>query len=148
MKQVSTYLNFDGNTEEAFNFYRSVFGGDFMGIFRFREAGGTQMGIPDADLDKIMHIALAIGPGHLLMGTDTLKSLGQTLRQGNNVYLALEADSADEAKRLYDALSAEGKVEMELQKTDWAELYSSLVDRHGVQWMVSYTGSVQFTPGP
>ena len=146
MKTVNPYLNFNGNTEEAFNFYRQVFGGEFLGVMRFRDFGSNDMGVPDADLDKIAHIALPLGPDHLLMGTDVLASLGQSLTPGNNFYIHLEAESRDEAERLFGALSDGGQVEMPLQQTAWAEQYGICKDRFGVQWMLSYTGSVAFTP--
>ena len=142
--KAHTYLNFEGNTEEAFNFYRSVFGGEFDGVLRFGDFGGEGMGLSGGDLEKIMHIALPLGDGTLLMGTDVLPSLGQSLTVGNNTYIYVETDSAEDARRIFDGLAAGGKIEMELQQTEWAEQYGSFADRFGVQWMVSYTGSVQF----
>jgi PhnB protein len=143
MKSVNPYLNFPGNTEEAFDFYRAVFGGEFLSVIRFSDFGDNAMGVPDKDLDKIAHIALPIGTG-LLMGTDTLESWGRPLTMGNNYYFALEPESGDEAERLFEALSAGGNAEMPLQPTEWAEKYGSCTDRFGVQWMVSYTGDVKF----
>lgn len=148
MQSVHPYLNFAGNTEEAFEFYRQAFGGDYMGVFRYRDMGGEQMGLSGGDLDKIMHIALPLPNGTLLMATDTLESRGRKLTQGNNFYIYLETDSADEARRLFDGLSNGGTVEMDLARTDWAEQYGSLRDRFGVQWMVSYTGNAQFGAQP
>jgi PhnB protein len=142
MKQANPYLNFAGNTEEAFNFYRSIFGGEFLALVRFREFGENPMGIPEDELDRIAHIALPLGGGNVLMATDTTS--GQPRTVGSNVYIALEADTAEEAGRLFSGLAAGGRTEMELQQTQWAEKYGSLVDRYGVQWMVSYTGNVKF----
>jgi PhnB protein len=147
MKKVEPYLNFAGNTEEAFAFYQSVFGGE-LSVVRFRDFPDNAMGVPEAELDKIAHIALPLGEGTLLMGTDVLESLGQSLKVGNNVYLHLETDSSEEAEKLFTSLSDGGKVEMSLQKTAWAEKYGICVDKFGVKWMVSYTGSVRFSaPG-
>jgi PhnB protein len=143
MKSVNPYLNFPGNTEEAFDFYRSVFGGEFQAVVRFRDFGDNGMGAPERDLDKIAHIALPIGSG-LLMATDVLESWHRPLTVGNNYYITLEPETADEADRLFSALSAGGETEMPLQPTEWAEKYGSCIDRFGVQWMVSYTGTVQF----
>jgi PhnB protein len=137
MKTVHPYLNFAGNTEEAFTFYRSVFGGEFTGISRFRDMGGAEMGIPEDELDRVANMGLPLANGVMLMGTDTV-STWQTLTQGNNAYIMLDCESAEEAQRLFSALSAGGRVEMELQKTEWAKLYASFVDRFGVQWMVYY----------
>lgn len=157
MTSANPYLNFNGNTEEAFEFYKSVFGGEFITLVRFRDfepdAGeeapkvGEEyegMQVAEADRDKIAHVALPLGDGNILMGTDSLESMGKSLSMGNNFYIALEAGDEGEAARVFDALSEGGNVEMALQKTEWAEKYGSLVDRFGVQWMVSYTGDVRF----
>ena len=144
MKAANPYLNFDGNTEAAFNFYRSVFGGEFLTILRFRDFGENAMGASEGDLDKIAHIALRLGKDSILMGTDVLKSMGVTFTMGNNFYIALDPESGAEADRVFNALAAGGQVQMPLQQTDWAEKYGSCVDKFGVQWMVSYTGNVQF----
>lgn len=143
MKQANPYLNFSGNTEEAFQYYRSVFGGEFLAVVRFRDFGENTMGIPDTDLDKIAHIALPLGDANILMGTDVLESLGQKLKVGNNVYFNLEAERDAEARRLFDALAADGHVEMPLQETEWAETYGICADKYGVQWMVNYRGGKQ-----
>lgn len=147
MKTLHHYFNFPSNSEEAFNFYRQVFGGEFMGVFRFRDMGGNEMGLPEEDLDRIMHIALPVGNGDLLMGTDALKSMGQSANFGNNHYVFIETDSAEEATRLFAKLSEGGSIEMPLEKTEWAEKYGACRDRFQVQWMVNYTGDVQFGGG-
>lgn len=138
---VHPYLNFAGNTEEAFNFYRSVFGGEFLGVLRFRDYGGQDMGIPEEDLDKIMHIALPLTPDTLLMATDSLNCLGHDLVMGNNSHINLSPDSATDADRLYAELSEGGNVSMPLQATPWAEKYASFSDRYGVYWMINYEGN-------
>ena len=135
MKAFNPYLNFSGNTEEAFNFYKSVFGGEFAMLMRFRDIPENDKIPPDAR-DKIMHIALPIGNGNVLMATDAL--LGQTLVQGNNYYLSISADSKEEADTLYTKLSAGGKIEMPLQDTFWGAYYGSFADKFGIQWMISY----------
>jgi PhnB protein len=142
MAQVSTYLNFPRNTEEAFNFYRSVFGGDFAGdIARFRDIPPSdgQPQLPEADKDLIMHVALPIIGGHILMGTDAPESLGFNLNVGNNVYINLQPDTKKETKRLFDALSKGGKVEQELQDMFWGDYYGSCSDKYGVKWMFAYS---------
>lgn len=143
MKAANPYLNFKGNTEEAFNFYRSVFGGEFPMVVRFRDFPDNGMQVNEADLDKIAHIALPLGE-NMLMGTDAVGEYAEALTMGNNFYITIAPDSAGEADTLFEKLSSGGKVEMELQTTDWAEKYGSCVDRFGVQWMVSYEGSVKF----
>jgi PhnB protein len=144
MKSANPYLNFNGNTEDAFNFYKSVFGGEFIMLVRFKDFPDNGMGASGADLDKIAHVALPLGGGNMLMGTDTIEAFGQKATMGTNFYITLEPDNADEAQRVFDELSAGGKVQMPLQKTEWAEKYGSCADKFGVQWMVSYTGAVKF----
>jgi len=146
MKSANSYLNFNGNTEEVFNFYKSVFGGEFALVMRFKDFPGNPMGVPAAELHKIAHIALPIGRDGMLMATDVLESQGQALSIGNNFYISLEAESPEEADRVFNALAAGGRTEMPLQRTEWAEKYGICADRFGIQWMVSYTGSVRF-PG-
>ena len=129
MKAVNLYLNFGGNTEEAFTWYASVFGTRITALVRFRDFPMSETPIPEKDLDKIVHVALPIGEETILMGTDVLESWGRPLNMGNNLYIALECEQGDEADRIFKALSEEGKVEMPLQRTEWAERYGSLVDR-------------------
>ena len=143
MARVSTYLNFPRNTEDAFNFYKSVFQSEFTsgGISRFGDippADGMPL-IAEEDKNLVMHIELPILGGHLLMGTDAPESMGFTVNKGNNVYINLEPDSRKETKRLFDALSAGGKVEMELQDMFWGAYYGSCTDKYGVQWMFNCT---------
>src|ERR1700712_1039448 len=111
MAVVNAYLNFPGNTEEAFNFYRSVFGGELLNLQRFKDTPhGDQ--VPAPDKEKIMHVALIIGKETMIMGTDVLESMGQSLTIGDNISLALSPDSEEEATKLFDGLSAGGKVIM------------------------------------
>lgn len=139
MARVSTYLNFPRNTEEAFNFYKSVFGGDFSGpgIMRLGDVP-PQAGMPkiaDEDKNLVMHIELPILGGHVMMGTDAPESMEFKLNFGNNVHISLEPDTRVETKRLFDALSRGGKVTMELQDMFWGDYYGSCTDKYGVQWM-------------
>jgi PhnB protein len=138
MAQVSTYLNFPGNTEEAFNFYKSAFGGDFQGgIQYFRDVPPSENMPPlsEEDKDLVMHVALPILDGHLLMGTDAPESMGFKVTFGNNLYISLQPDTRKETRRLFDALSQGGKVEMELQDMFWGDYYGSCQDKYGVHWM-------------
>lgn len=138
MATVSTYLNFVRNTEEAFNFYRSVFGGEFTGgIQRFSDIPPVK-GMPElsaAEKNLVMHVVLPILGDHRLMGTDAPESMGFRVNQGNNVYINLEPDTRKETKRLFEALSSGGKVEQELQDMFWGDYYGSCRDKFGVQWM-------------
>ena len=141
MAQINPYLNFNGNTEEAFNFYKSVFGGEFATLMRFKDApggdcGGTQ--IAENELDKIMHIALPIGDGNVLMATDALESMGQKLEDGNNFSLSISAHSKDEADKLFNGLAEGGAVEMPLADAFWGAYFGMLKDKFGIRWMVNY----------
>jgi PhnB protein len=146
MATVSTYLNFVRNTEEAFLFYRSVFGGDFTGgIMRFRDIPPME-GMPelsDSEKDLVMHVVLPILGCHKLMGTDAPESMGFRVSQGNNVYINLEPDTREETKRLFDALSGGGKVEQELQDMFWGDYYGSCRDKFGVQWMFNCSEKIK-----
>ena len=139
MATVSTYLNFPGNTEEAFNFYKSVFGGEFAGdgILRFGDIPPAEGAPPLSDTDKnlIMHMALALPGGHLLMGSDAPESMGFHVNFGNNVYIMIDPDSREETNRLFNALSEGGKVETSLQDMFWGDYYGSCTDKFGIQWM-------------
>jgi PhnB protein len=138
MARVSTYLNFPRHTEEAFKFYKSVFGTDFAGpIMRMGDIPPQEgmPALPEADKNLVMHVELPILAGHSLMGTDAPESMGFTVNFGNNVHINLEPDSRKETKRLYEALSAGGKVTMELQDMFWGAYYGSCIDKYGVQWM-------------
>lgn len=144
MKTAHPYLNFSGNTEEVFNFYKSVFGVEFLSVVRFKDFGDNGMGVSEEDLNKIAHIALPLGNGVVLMGTDTVESMGKPLTMGNNFYITIDPESSEEADRLFNGLSSDGQIEMPLQKTEWAEKYGSLIDKFGVQWMINYEGNVKF----
>jgi PhnB protein len=100
--------------------------------------------LPEADLDKVANVGLTLPNGSMLMGTDVLASLGQQFRSGNDFALHVEADDASEAQRLFTALSEGGTVSMEPAPTEWAEWFAGCTDRFGVEWMISYTGSVVF----
>jgi PhnB protein len=141
MAKVSLYLNFPGNTEEAFNFYKSVFKGDLGPIQRFKDGGMNNA--PTADLNKIMHISLPIGENLTIHGTDTIESMGQKLVVGNNAHIMLEVKSKEEADRFYQALSAGGKDQMPMQDTFWGAYFGSFTDRFGVQWMIDFEKNPQ-----
>jgi len=140
MVKINPYLNFAGNTEEAFTFYKSVFGGEFSTLQRFKDTPEAGK-IPKHEQDKIMHVALPIGKGNTLMATDALESMGQKLTVGNNVYLIIQPESREEAERLFNSLSPGGKVEMPLQEASWGAYFGMLRDKYGIQWMVNYDNS-------
>jgi PhnB protein len=137
MTMINPYLNYKGTAEEAFTFYKSVFGGEFSSVQRFKDTPEADK-IPAAERDKIMHIALPIGKGVTLMATDALESMGQKLSVGNNFYLSINVDSKQEADRVFNGLSKGGRVEMPMQKMFWGEYFGMFADKFGVQWMVSF----------
>jgi len=129
MRSLDTYLNFKGNALEAFEFYRSVFGGDF---------GGEQAGFKASDAGRIAHISLQLTPTFSLMGSDVPSHGEADFTMGSNTYININVESPEEGKRLFDALAEGGRIEHPLEKTSWAEQYGSLRDRFGVQWMFNY----------
>jgi PhnB protein len=140
MAKVSTYLNFDRETEAAFTFYKSVFGTEFDGpMTRYSEIPPQegQPPVKDEDRNLVMHVALPTVGGHILRGTDAPRSMGFNVTPGNNSYIMLELDSRADTDRLFDALAEGGTVEMGLEDMFWGEYFGSLVDKFGVQWMFS-----------
>jgi len=138
MSRVSTYLNFMGDTEEAFTFYASVFGTEFsVPIMRMGDMPPPPgaPGLPEHELAKVMHVELPILDGHVLMGTDMLESMGHELRIGNNTTLNLEPDTKAEAERLFSALSEGGSDTVGLDPMPWGSLWGVTLDRFGVRWM-------------
>jgi PhnB protein len=138
MKAIDPYLNFNHETEEAFLFYKSVFGGEFSSVQRFKDMPGAEKILPH-EANKILHIALPLGKGGVLMGSDALESMGRKVVSGNNVHLMIDVVSEAEAEKLFRGLSVGGKVQMALQKTFWGALYASFTDKFGIQWMINYS---------
>ena len=139
MTKLHTYLNFPGNAEEAFTFYRSVFGGELSSLVRFKDMPIEGVPIPEEDQDKAMHIALPIGDDSVLMASDALESLGQQLTPGNNVYVSVHPTSRDDADRIFAGLSEGGEVEMPIADQMWGDYFGSLKDKFGIHWMVNYS---------
>jgi len=139
MAKLNVYLNFAGNAEKAFNFYRSVFGGEFRNITRFKDMPMPGVTIPKGDESKIMHIALPVGKDDVLMASDVLEGFGHKLVMGNNATVSIAADSKEEADRVFKALSAGGKIDMPLANQQWGDYYGDFTDKFGVRWMVDYT---------
>lgn len=139
MAKVSTYLNFPRQTEEAFTFYRRVFGTDYVApIARFSDMpANPEHRLAPEDANLVMHVALPILGGHLLMGSDAPETMGFSARPGTNVYINLQPDTRTEADRLFAALSDGGKVEMPMQVMFWGDYFGSFTDRFGIQWMIN-----------
>ncbi len=139
MITINAYLNFPGNTEEAFEFYKAVFGGEFLGITRFKDVADLpgREHLSEKDLNGVMNIQLPVG-NNILMGTDALESMGQRATLGNSVTLSVHPDSKKEADRLYEALSTGGKPSMPMADMFWGDYWGMLTDKFGIQWMVNY----------
>ena len=137
MIKLNPYLNFAGNTEEAFNFYKSVFGGEFATVMRFGDVEsleGTERGTTEAN--RIMHIALPIGE-EMLMGTDTSDAEDENLEPGNNFTLSISPDTEKEADELFSKLSAGGSTEVEMRKEFWGDYFGMCTDKFGIRWMIN-----------
>jgi PhnB protein len=137
MATINPYLNFNGKTEEAFKFYKSVFGGEFQTMQRMSETPFADK-LPANERNLIMHVALPIGKTAVLMGSDIVESMGHKLNPGNNYSIAVSPDSEQETEKLFKALSAGGKVTMPLEKTFWGAYFGMCEDKFGIQWMVNY----------
>lgn len=137
MAQVNPYLTFNGNCEEAFNFYKSVFGGEFTHIGRFKDMP-SENPLPDEIGNLIMHVSLPISSETILMASDSNEAFGQTATAGTNVSISINTDSEDEATKLFNGLSAGGKVTMPLEKTFWGAFFGMFTDKFGIHWMVNY----------
>ena len=144
MKAINPYLNFDGQAEEAMNFYKSVFGGDFAGngIMRMSDAPGTS-NLPEEEKNRVMHVSLPLNDTTVLMASDILPSMGHKLSIGNNNYISLAPDSRGEADRIFNALSQGGQVEMSMQDQFWGDYFGSFKDKYGVCWMINYSKNQQ-----
>jgi len=140
--RVCTYLNFDGKTEEAFLFYRSVFQSEFVGkgIERFEDIPASSEHPPVAEEIKkmVLHVELPITGGHILMGTDAPKEMGFTMTRGNNMHICIEPESREEADRLFEELSAEGNVTMPLQDMFFGAYFGEFTDKYEINWMINF----------
>jgi len=139
MARVNTYLNFPGQTEEAFTFYAKTFGTEITMLTRFSDlpsAGPADL--PADERDLVMHAQLPILAGHLLMATDMVQSMGQETRIGNNTTLCLDVDSKEEADRLYDALSEGGSEASPMADMPWGAYWGVTLDRYGIRWMINH----------
>jgi len=139
MARIDPHINFNGNAEEAFRFYQSVFGGEFSKIVRLRDISGPEFPVDPKDADKMLHIALPIG-GNTLMGNDVPEHLGRVNEQENRSKISISAASREEADRLFTGLSAGGDIEMPIGDSPWGSYFAMFRDRFGIEWMVDYSG--------
>lgn len=144
MAKIHVYLNFNGNCEEAFQFYASVFKTTHTGIMRYGDmpSDPEMPTLNEQERNKVLHMAIKLDENTMLMGSDISEVFGQTLSYGNSTYITLTAESADEARTLFNALKQDAQlIEMDLEETFFAELFSSLQDKYGIYWMIDYAGN-------
>lgn len=137
MPSFNPYLNFPGNTEEAFKFYKTVFGGE-LSIMHFSDTPEAEK-MPAGVKDKVMHASLPLGNGNFLMATDACEEMGFSLTQGNNVFICISPDSKEQADQFFNALSEGGKINTPLQDMFWGDYYGDLTDKFGTKWMINYS---------
>lgn len=137
MATINPYINFNGNAEEAFMFYKSVFGGEFAGIVRFRDIASAEFPVPRSEADKILRIALPIG-GAMLLANDVPESMGRVSENENRSKIAVMAETKEEADRIFNRLSAGGAVEMPMGKSPWGTYFAMFRDKYGIEWTVEF----------
>ncbi len=137
MANINPHINFNGNAEEAFNFYKSVFGGEFTKIIRFKDIASAEFPVAEKEANKIMHIALPIGKS-VLMANDVPEILGRTNENENRSKIVISAESKEEADRLFTGLSACGQIEMPISDSPWGSYFGMFRDKYGIEWMVEF----------
>ncbi len=139
MAQINPYIMFNGNTEEAFTFYKAVFGGEFATVVRFKDMpGDPNHNLTESEADKIMHIALPIGKNNVLMANDVPGFMGQVNENENRSKISISAESKEEADKLFNGLSAGGQVEMPIGDSPWGSYFGMFRDKYGIEWMVEF----------
>jgi PhnB protein len=137
MAQINPHINFNGNAEEAFTFYKSVFGGEFAKIMRFKDMASAEFPVAENEANKIMHIALPIGK-NILMANDVPEILGRVNENENRSKISISAESREEADKLFNGLSAGGTIEMPISDSPWGSYFGMFRDKYGIEWMVDY----------
>ena len=138
MAQINPYIHFNGNAEEAFTFYKSVFGGDFAMVMRFKDLNIPESPMQENEGNKIMHIALPVGKHNVLMGSDTPKSMGTHNENETRSKISISAESKEEADTLFNGLSAGGQIEMPISDSPWGSYFGMFRDKFGIEWMVDF----------
>ena len=137
MATINPYINFNGNAEEAFNFYKSVFGGEFARVARFKDMASPEFPVSEKEANKIMHIALPIGK-NVLMGNDVPESMGRTNENENRSKISINTESKEEADRVFNGLSAGGNIEFPMGESPWGSYFGMFRDKYGIEWMVDF----------
>lgn len=136
MTTINPWINFNGNAEEAFTFYKSVFGGEFTKIIRFKDLASANFPVPEKEQNKIMHIALPIGNGSVLFGNDVPEFMGKVSENENRSKILINTESKEEAERLFNDLSAGGTVEGPMGDSPWGTYAGMFRDRYGIEWII------------
>ncbi len=137
MAQINPHINFNGNAEEAFTFYKSVFGGEFAKIIRFKDLSIPGFELAESEANKVMHIALPIGK-NVLMANDVPEHMGRTNENENRSKISISAESKEEADKLFNGLSAGGQIEMPMEDSPWGSYFGMFRDKYGIEWMVDF----------
>ena len=137
MAQINPHINFNGNAEEAFNFYKSIFGGDFAKVTRLKEISSPEFPVPESDAEKILHISLPIGKNKLI-GNDVPSFLGSVNENENRSKISISAESREEADKLFNGLSNGGSVEMPMEDSPWGVYYGMFRDKYGIEWIIEF----------
>jgi PhnB protein len=140
MPTINPHLHFNGNTEEAFLFYKTVFGGEVKKIIRFKELSAEGFSFPEDELNKIMHISLSIGNTSTISGSDVPSMLGTVNENENRSKITITANSKQEAEALFNGLSEGAAIECELGQSPWGSYFGSLRDKYGIEWMIEFVG--------
>jgi PhnB protein len=137
MALINPHINFNGNTEEAFNFYKSVFGGEFAKIIRFKDLSSSEFSVNEKEANKIMHIALPIGK-NMLIANDVPESMGRVNENENRSKISISAESREEADKLFNGLSAGGNIEVPLRDSPWGSYFAMFRDKFGIEWIIDF----------
>jgi PhnB protein len=138
MPLINPHINFNGNAEEAFTFYKSVFGGEFARVVRMKDLASAEFPVSEKDENKILHIALPIGKSNVLMGNDVPEFLGKVNEKENRSKISISAESKEEADKLFNGLSADGEIEMPISDSPWGSYFGMFRDKYGIEWMVDF----------
>ncbi len=138
MASINPHINFNGNAEEAFTFYKSVFGGEFTKIIRFKDLASTEFKIDEKEENKIMHISLPIGKNSMLMANDVPEFMGKTNENENRSKIVISAESKEEADKLFNGLSKDGNIEVPITDSPWGSYFGMFRDKYGIEWMVNF----------
>ncbi|RZJ85922.1 MAG: VOC family protein [Chryseobacterium sp.] len=138
MSQINPYIHFNGNAEEVFTFYKSVFGGEFAKMMRYKDLSSDEYPIPENDANKLMHISLPIGQNSLLIGSDVMEVMGKVTENDNRNTISITSESREEADHLFAGLSSGGKIEMPMSDGPSGMYFGMFTDQYGIQWMINY----------